>query len=199
MKKIIYLLVIVLVFMIFNKTLAKEQVVKKYNYALSGIKLREDKNLDSKILINIPYGEKVIVLNETLDYFEIDNIIGNWVKIRYKDIEGYVFGGYLSVLPAPSRKHFSVGEIYSLKEYNSVYYNNKGKLISKNENDYLFKIYFTMERVSVVECFLLFRLIEIYPQVGLVNLPQKKINFRNEEKSIDVTIEVLKNAENMRV
>ena len=195
MKKNIYLLVIVLVFMISNKTLAKEQVVEKYNYALSGINLREDKTLNSKILLNIPYGEKVLVLNETLDYFEVDNISGNWVKIRYKDVEGYVFGGYLSVLPAPNRKYFSAGEIYSLKEYNSVYLNNKGKLISKNENNYLFKTYFTIENVSVVEGFLLFRLIEIYPLVGLVNLPQKKIIYRNEKKAVEVTIEVLKNAE----
>jgi len=197
MKKIIYLLYTVLVFMIFNKTVAKEKFVEKYNYALSGINLREDKTLNSRILLNIPYGEKVFVLNETSDYFEVDNIIGNWVKVRYKDVEGYVFGGYLSVMPAPNRKHFSVDKIYSIKEYNSVYFRNKGKLISKKENDYLYKTYFTVENASVLECFLLFRLIEIYPQAGLVNLPQKKISYRNEKKAIEVTIDVFKNSENI--
>ncbi len=197
MNKNIYLLVLALVFLISNKTKAKEQVVEKYNYALSGINLREDKTLNSKILLNIPYGEKVFVLKETSDYFKIDNIIGNWVKVRYKDVEGYVFGGYLSVIPAPNRKHFSVGKIYSIKEYNSVYFRYKGKLILKKENDYLYKTYFTVENASVLECFLLFRLIEIYPQVGLVNLPQNKISYRIEKKAIEVTIDVLKNSENM--
>lgn len=111
-------------FQIFNK-ISKEKFVEKYNYALSEINLREDKTLNSRILLNIPYGEKVFVLNETSDYFEVDNIIGNWVKVRYSDVEEQVFGGYLSVMPAPNRKHFSVDKIYSIKEYNLVYFRNK--------------------------------------------------------------------------
>jgi len=50
MNKNIYLLVLALVFLISNKTKAKEQVVEKYNYALSGIIL--------KLIISLEIGSK---------------------------------------------------------------------------------------------------------------------------------------------
>ena len=76
---------------------------KLYTYALSGLKLREQPTLNSKVLHVIEFGQKVqitdIIKNENEERIEIDNIKGNWVAIKFNEIKGYVFDGYLSKLP----------------------------------------------------------------------------------------------------
>lgn len=74
-----------------------------YTYALNGLKLREQPNLNSKVLKVIDFGQKVlitdVVKNEYDERIEIDKIKGNWVSINFNEITGFVFDGYLSKFP----------------------------------------------------------------------------------------------------
>ena len=61
-----------------------------YTYALNGLKLREQPNLNSKVLKVIDFGQKVlitdVVKNEYDERIEIDKIKGNWVSINFNEI-----------------------------------------------------------------------------------------------------------------
>jgi hypothetical protein len=69
-------------------------------FAPSGLKLRDQPN--GQALTVVPTGASVIV--DTVDNYlsaSFDNILGQWVRVRYKSYTGYVFDGYLSRLPPP--------------------------------------------------------------------------------------------------
>ena len=74
-------------------------------FALSGLKLRNEGNINSKVLSNIKFGEKVVII----DTFQFDSkkvqiieeFSGQWVKVKYDTLEGYTFDGFLSSLPMP--------------------------------------------------------------------------------------------------
>lgn len=162
----------------------------RYSYAMTGINLRENKDLNSRVVANIEYGVKFELIENTKDYLVVDNIKGNWLKVNYKNKTGYVFSGYTSIFPPPRKSEFIDSmKRYSLKEYNEKYLLSKGQLESQNENDYLFKTYFTITNASVLDGFLLYRLIAIYPKIGLINLPKNRISYKLENKAIEVMIE----------
>ncbi|MEM1327582.1 MAG: SH3 domain-containing protein [Bacteroidota bacterium] len=78
----------------------------------TGLNMRSQPDLHSKVLVAVPYDEKVEVLNmtrygrDTLGYKELwrsyDSttyqipIAGSWRKVKYKDYIGYMFDAYLS-------------------------------------------------------------------------------------------------------
>ena len=70
-------------------------------YAPSGLKLRVHPNTEGEILKIIPYGDKVIVMEEMLENERIEWMSGHWVKVQHEGAEGYLFGGFLSELPMP--------------------------------------------------------------------------------------------------
>ncbi len=96
------------------------------NMALSGLKIRSEPG-GSNVVGKVPYGGKVIVCakpwgfaDELLPY-ETEGIKGGWVKIKFENISGFVFDGFLSTLPAPLMKH------RSLKEYADACFTRCGK------------------------------------------------------------------------
>ena len=74
-------------------------------FALSGLKLRNEGNINSKVLSFMKFGEKVIILDTSRfnqkNVQIIEGFSGRWIKIKYDTIEGYAFDGYLSSLPIP--------------------------------------------------------------------------------------------------
>ena len=92
--------------------------------ALSGLRLRDQPG-GQTVLATLPYGATLMVQeaqpddrNET-----VENIAGHWVLVNWQGRKGYVFDGFLSVLPAPSEK------TKSLSEYCDQYFKKKGPLI----------------------------------------------------------------------
>lgn len=73
-----------------------------YVIAPSGLLLRNEANLQSDQLAKMPYGTLVRVLqrpeNSTI---EVANIEGNMIQIKYNDITGYAFNGYLTRFKVP--------------------------------------------------------------------------------------------------
>jgi hypothetical protein len=82
------------------------------NWASSGLNIRMTKESNSEILLNIPFGEKIIVLEkkneeETKVRIKIScfiegkktpefDLVGKMIKVKYGKSEGYVFDGFLS-------------------------------------------------------------------------------------------------------
>lgn len=85
-----------------NSTLIR--LLKKYghyrNYrwitAGPGLRMRNSPSLQGKKLLVIPYGSMVELLEERGALLTIAGESGYWTKVRWRDIEGWVFGGFLS-------------------------------------------------------------------------------------------------------
>ncbi len=76
----------------------------KYVYAFSGLKLRAQPKSDGQVLKVIPYGDKVIILEESENSATIEWLSGKWVKVIHEGEEGYLFEGFISELPIPNYK-----------------------------------------------------------------------------------------------
>lgn len=74
-------------------------------FAPSGLKIKSrPATRRSRPIGIIPYGEEVEVLDSTDRELLVDWIKDIWVEVKYKDMQGYVFRGYLSTLPAPAER-----------------------------------------------------------------------------------------------
>lgn len=93
-----------------------ENIDIRYNWAKSGLNIREEPNINSKVIEIIPFAEELEILFDSIakdfsveitEVFSIENCVhqsglyieGGWVKIKYKLIVGYVFDGFLSKFP----------------------------------------------------------------------------------------------------
>jgi hypothetical protein len=107
MKIILYILVILLV-------PCKSFCISGYDYgdtltclAVSGLKIRSEPG-GNNVIGKVPLGGKVIVcpkpwgVSADLLPYTAEGISGSWMKVKYNDLTGYVFDGFLSSLPAPS-------------------------------------------------------------------------------------------------
>ncbi|WP_167883646.1 SH3 domain-containing protein [Leptospira ognonensis] len=84
----------------FDNQLTKASIFYYVN-TKSGLRLRENPSLDSPKLLLIPYNSPLEILAEDDKDTTIDNKIGRWLKVSFRDEkddnhEGYVFSHYLS-------------------------------------------------------------------------------------------------------
>lgn len=70
-------------------------------FAPSGLKLRTSLNRRARTQV-VPFGAEVEVVRSTPSTYFIDWIQGNWSFVRFDSTEGYMFDGYLSLLPSPN-------------------------------------------------------------------------------------------------
>jgi hypothetical protein len=63
--------------------------------AQPSLRVRDSSGLQGKVLGAVPYSEKVDLLEETGAVLTIQGATGRWSKIRWKNLEGWVFGGFL--------------------------------------------------------------------------------------------------------
>lgn len=64
--------------------------------ASSGLRLRETASLSAKVMVVIPFGQKVQVLERTKTSTEVEGIEGVLVKLSWNGKTGYAFDGFLS-------------------------------------------------------------------------------------------------------
>lgn len=88
------------------------KAIIKYNWAKNGLNIRLQNDINSEIVGKIPYGQSIEVIpTQALKEYQLSidapfkqgdayQLAGYWVKIRHGTIEGFVFDGYLSYLPA---------------------------------------------------------------------------------------------------
>ncbi len=66
--------------------------------AKSGLVLRDSPNLEGLRQVSIPYEAEVEILDLHGPMATIDDMTAHWLKVRYKQYEGWVFGGYVDVI-----------------------------------------------------------------------------------------------------
>ncbi len=64
--------------------------------ANSGLKMRESPDLNAKLIVVIPYQEKVTLLEEKGEAVTISGATGKWSRVQWQSNKGWVFGGFLS-------------------------------------------------------------------------------------------------------
>lgn len=84
-----------------------EQPLPNFMYVIapSGLLLRKEDNLDSEQVGKMPYGASVEVLARPDNQpIKVAGIEDHMVQVRYNDITGYAYNGYLTRFKAPQRK-----------------------------------------------------------------------------------------------
>jgi hypothetical protein len=69
----------------------------KYNILESSVNIRSQPNLTSSVIGKLELHSEIKILYRTENYQTIDGMTHYWYKIRYEDITGYVWGGFISI------------------------------------------------------------------------------------------------------
>jgi len=137
MKKIL-LISIIMGIVSFNCKETKKEY--RWGTAVSGLRIRVKPTVvKSKIVGLIPYGEKIILLEEVGEDVKIAKKIGKWTKVNWKSITGYTFGGFLSTKPPkklpPRPKYTNIRTITGLVQGDIACYIDFKDTKDKSTND----------------------------------------------------------------
>lgn len=87
-------LIIITVLSLLNEP-AWSEAYRRVN-ALSGLRVRENPQLNAKVVATLQHGLQVELLEEKDPEITIDGIKGKWSKISYEGTIGWAFGGFLA-------------------------------------------------------------------------------------------------------
>jgi hypothetical protein len=91
MNKIVCIFFISLIFLSCSKKINTSYSVN----IKEGLKIRDSNSIDSKIINIIPYGNNITILLYESTQVRINNILNNWCKIRWDNIEGWALNANL--------------------------------------------------------------------------------------------------------
>ncbi len=98
----------------------------RLNVLASSLNMRFKPSIKAKMMVKIPYGAKVKIIQKTRKAYKSEGIKGHWVKVSYGKRTGYIFDGYLTKLPVPP-KHCKDLEHYADSKLGKI-----GKLHKKD-------------------------------------------------------------------
>lgn len=129
MKKLIVILVSAIGLNAFAQDSSKHMNV----LAVNGLNMRSQPDANARVVTKVPFGKQVEILERTNIDLQLGWIKDHWFKVSFRGREGYIFGGYLIELPAPTE----VSETASLTELLSGYcastLNQDGETITATE------------------------------------------------------------------
>ncbi|OHD53420.1 MAG: hypothetical protein A2014_04025 [Spirochaetes bacterium GWF1_49_6] len=102
----------------------------------TGLWLYDLPSMDSKKIVNIPYGESVTMKKKSQkkELLRSHGLIGGWLFVQFRTVEGYIFEGYLSKLPAPI---YGMGlENYFTEKLGLIYQTEPERIDDENEDYY---------------------------------------------------------------
>ncbi|HNX58316.1 MAG TPA: SH3 domain-containing protein [Spirochaetota bacterium] len=77
-----------------------------YVVAPNGLNIRKKPALSAGKIVLIPYLDKIEVIDKTDTFSDVDGVLDYWLKVRYGNKSGYIFGGYVSfVEPVCRNEH----------------------------------------------------------------------------------------------
>ena len=103
MKNIISVLILGFSFSFLTGNTNPEQE-KSNVIAFSGLKMRSAPSTKAKVIDIIPFGESVSLIENTDSLLTVEWLNGQWSKVNYQGMEGYVFDGFLTHLPIPTQE-----------------------------------------------------------------------------------------------
>lgn len=196
-NKILFFLLIIF---ISNSILAYNPGDQLTNLYVGGLNLRKEPAKDSRLLATIAYGETVQFLEITKNRFETDNLKGFWIKVKYKNKEGYLFDGYLTSFPAPDIKYIKGEAEITMQDYLNQYLQGKGKASCQDKNGNVRQSLWLPGTQNLQEGFLIAKLLN-YRIFGGYKYPvawknyttsnNEKITMGNHKTSVFIKIELL--------
>lgn len=138
-KKIHSVVVILLILLIswmcglVDQHFNNSELSEVYVFAKDGLRLRFLANTEGGVIITIPYGSKVEVLETEEPMVEINGKFGKWKKVKFNNQIGWAFGGYLSDKRPPDRpvEDLSTEELFN--SFSSYRLNKDMGIISNRE------------------------------------------------------------------
>ncbi len=99
-------------YIVFNISIAQSQSCNFTEVlqieAQSGMRIREQPDLNSKPIAGVPYKAVIEACQETFGSARIEGIDGHWRFVRFKNKSGYMWDGYAVVVSSQSTKSISV-------------------------------------------------------------------------------------------
>ena len=92
----IFLLFLTLLCFDFHASSQEFQNGSRWISASSGLRMRDQPNLNGKKLDVIPYGERVNWVAENEETVFLAGTSGKWTKVKWEGKDGWVYGGFLS-------------------------------------------------------------------------------------------------------
>lgn len=75
---------------------AKEEKGKFFITAKRGLNIRSEPSKTAVVIVKMPYGAQVNVLEYSKDEDEIEGNKAKWIKLKWKKYTGWAFGYYVS-------------------------------------------------------------------------------------------------------
>lgn len=94
-------LLVILVSVIGLNAMAQDHPKVMNVLAVNGLNMRSQPDGNARVVTKVAFGKSVEVLEKTNVELQLGWIKDHWYKVRFRGREGYIFGGYLSALPAP--------------------------------------------------------------------------------------------------
>lgn len=101
----------------------------------SGANLRASNSIESRNIITIPFGERVVSTSLFQGYETIEDREGGWVKVSYNGKEGFIFSGFITGLNIPPFNSTNVDCSY-FKWFENVIRNNVDTLLCSGQKEY---------------------------------------------------------------
>ncbi|MBN8680446.1 MAG: SH3 domain-containing protein [Chitinophagales bacterium] len=101
----------------------------EYMVISSALNLRENPDIKSKSLIQIPNGAIVQTVDNQNEWHDdqIDELYGHWIKVRYKQFTGYAFSAYLGAKYMLYFENAHIHYMPKVKYWYGVYYDTQQK------------------------------------------------------------------------
>ncbi|OHD55033.1 MAG: hypothetical protein A2Y33_14590 [Spirochaetes bacterium GWF1_51_8] len=101
----------------------------------TGLVLYDAASMNGKKIVTIPYGETVVMKKKSQkkELLRSHGLIGGWLFVQFRTVEGFIFEGYLSKLPAP---YYSMGLEAYFDEKIGLIYQTEAERIDDESEDY---------------------------------------------------------------
>lgn len=144
----------------------------RYIIAASGLRMRKTPALNGEKMDVIAYGETVrIDLSDATPIPPVDGFQGQMVKVKYGEVEGYMFDGFLSALPVPKAGETSYEDI---KKYARLLKIKGFKTEAKEKTSEISVNYvFSLPTPNFQEAFLIARQLDLLPTTFTLPSPEK--------------------------
>lgn len=108
-----------IIFLIFNLTVASQNQI---GVTKSNLNLRTSPKIENNVLTTIPISNLVSIINAS-------QVNGNWVKVKYNGLSGYVNKGYLTVSDNPFVTHTKPSSNNNPTTFVRYYTNSRGEKV----------------------------------------------------------------------
>lgn len=117
--------------------------------AESGLRLRVDQSLESKTIGLIPLDEEIKVCRENAKKEIINGLTGEWVKVFWRDREGYVFDRYIEKIKKNTAINLFSSQMDLVNDWKDTYFSKGQRLFGLYKTKHNRE--FELKKIELVE------------------------------------------------